>query len=172
MQKNPFTQALGRNLTNIRTLRGLTVENLADLLDVSIDAVYKYERGDRVMTIPFKYYAAEKIGCNPQEFEDGLDRLDDPDLLRKPMKITSDATHKNLRWLATEFDGDVDALVVFAVMVARWPLAKRRDFFLQATISNDEMLASGELDPADQPAGMAYMQRCIGDLYAAGEGRP
>lgn len=170
MEKTALSVALGRNLKNIRLLRGLSAENIADMIGITLDSVYKYERGERDMTIAFKYRAAEAIGCNPQEFEDGLDRLGTRGQpIRKPMRVTSQVTHDNLRWMASEWDGDVDALVTFAAMVARWPKDQRRELYMQANIQNDRLIAEGIIDPADQPAGMDEMRQANGALYAEGD---
>lgn len=172
MQKTTFSVALGRQLRTVRMIHGLSAGQLSELVGITEDNVYKYERGERAMTIEFKYRCADALQCSPQEFEYGLDRRNNESLpgLRRPMHVTSPETHDNLCWLGSEWDGDVDALITFAAMVARWPVEKRRELYMQAVIQNDIMISSGELDAADQPAGMDAMKQSLGHLYA-GEGK-
>lgn len=164
MTPTPFSRRLGENLKNIRLILRISAEDVADRLGVSTDAIYKYERGERQMTIEFKYKAAAALGINPQNFEDNLTGEPLP-ALRHELRTMSPDESRIMRWLASTWDGNVKAMITFIGLLAAMPKEHRREIYMQGIILRDKLLASGELTPEQLPAGMAEMEEALGKLY-------
>lgn len=164
MQPNDFSLRLGDNLRIIRKRRGWSAEYVADLMDLSTDSIYKYEKGERVFPLELALRTSKVLKISIMEMLSGLD-FDDPNDINEAYNVLSPSGSAIMRNLATKWDGDIEALVIFMGMVAAWPEEARRDFYLQGTILNDRLLADGTITPELQPPGMDYMKSGIGKLY-------
>lgn len=156
---------LGRNLSEIRSRRNLSAAQIGEMLGISADAVRKYERGDRELGIVRLVRAHKLLDCSYMSMLDGLDSDSGSSSPGREFNVLSPTASSILADLATNWDGDIEALIVFIGMVASWPEENRREFYLQGTIINDQLLASHTITPESQPPGMQYMLSGIGKLY-------
>lgn len=164
MQPNDFSVRLGENLRIIRKRRGWSAEYVADLMDLSTDSIYKYEKGERVFPLELALRTSKVLKISIMEMLSGLD-FDDPNDINEAYNVLSPSGSAIMRNLATKWDGDIETLVIFMGMVAAWPEEYRREFYLQGSVLNDQLLANKTIAPESQPPGMDYMKSCIGKLY-------
>lgn len=167
MKPTDFSRRMGENLKHQRTLMGLSAAELSEKIGLSVDSVYKMERGEVSMSIELKHKCARILGCNPQTFEDGLD-LDEGETLpplKHVIRQTDKTVRKILRKLSSEWDGDIKALVIYMGMIAALPPEERREIYMQGVIVRDRLLADGKIKREDLPDGMDYMEEQLGGLY-------
>lgn len=65
--KNPLKVVVGNNLRALRTARGLTQEQLADLLEVTPRYLAGIERGERNLTLDSIADLAHNLGIAPED---------------------------------------------------------------------------------------------------------
>lgn len=164
MQPTEFSIKLGQNLRQIRQRRGWSAEYVAGIMGIATDCIYKYEKGERVFSLELALETEKRLHISHMEMMSGLDP-DNPDDVNAQYNVLSPATSSIMRNLATKWDGDIEALIIFMGMVASWPEEYRREFYLQGTIINDKLLSDRIIPPETQPPGMPYMQSSIGNLY-------
>lgn len=167
MKSSDFSRRMGANLKAQRILMGLSAAELSERIGISVDSVYKMERGDLRMSIEFKHRCAKILGCSPQTFEDGLDLEEGETLppLKHVIRQADGTVRQILRKLSSEWDGDIKALVIFMGMIAAMPPEERREIYMQGVIVRDRLISSGAMMPEDLPPGMAYMEEQLGELY-------
>ena len=153
---------IGSNLRTLREHRGLTAMDIAAMLDISPDAVRKYERGERDPGIATLIRAKAAISCNFMSFLSGID---DDSAAGTEYNVLSARCSRIMHWLATDWSGDIEALVIFMGLVASFPEQARRDIYMSAALLKDELLRSGTMSPSDLPAGIEYMEQKLGELY-------
>lgn len=168
MPVDEYDAILGQNLKNARERRGLSVQYVADHMDFCKDTVYKYEAGKREMLVKTLVRASVMLNANYETLLAGLKMDGSEQYAGKEFNVLAPETSKLLMNLATNWDGNIDALMVFAAMVAAWPEEVRRELYMQATITTDQLIADGIISPADLPPGMDFMQSEIGNLYGKG----
>lgn len=164
MQTTDFSINLGKNLRHIRQRRGWSAEHVAEMMDLSTDAIYKYEKGERVFSLELALRTAKILHISLMEMVSGLDP-DDPDDINESYNVLSPASSAIMRNLATKWNGDIEALVIFIGMVATWPEEYRREFYMKGTMINDQLLSKNIITPESQPPGMDYMHSGIGKMY-------
>ncbi len=143
----------------------MSASDVGQIMGISQDAVRKYKRGDREAGVIRIVRIHEALGCSYMSLLDGLDSTEETDSPVREFNVLSRNASGILSHLATQWDGDIEALIVFLGMVANWPEDVRRDFYLQGTIINDKLLSDGSIDRSSLPPGMDYMQSSIGNLY-------
>lgn len=165
MTDSEILKRLGQNLADLRDRRGLSAANIGEMLGITADAVRKYERGDRELGIVRLVRTHEQLDCSYMSILDGLDSATSTDAPSREFNVLSPTASRIMERLATQWDGDIEALIVFIGMVANWPEEYRREFYLQGTIINDHLLADHTITPESQPPGMDYMLSGIGKLF-------
>lgn len=155
----------GRNLLDMRTRRGLSAAQVGMLLGISADAVRKYERGDRELGILRIVRAKEQLNCSYMSMLQGLDASSLEYGTGMEFNVLSPVASGIMQHLATQWNGDIEALVIFMGMIAAWPEEIRRELYLQASIQNDALLANHIIPADSMPPGMEYMLSGIGKLF-------
>ena len=161
------SRIMGANLKNQRVCMGVAVAELAEKADVSSDTIYKIERGNVQMSPELKFRFARILSCSPQTFEDGLD-LDDGEVqtpLSHGMRRIDSTVRQILRKLASEWTGNIKALIIFTGMIAAFPPEERREIYMQGIIVRDRLLSSGKIRQEELPPEMEYMEDQLGELY-------
>lgn len=164
MQPTEFSIKLGQNLRQIRQRRGWSAEYVAGIMGIATDCIYKYEKGERVFSLELALETEKRLHISHMEMMSGLDP-DNPDDVNAQYNVLSPATSSIMRNLATKWNGDIEALIIFMGMVASWPEEYRREFYLQGSVLNDQLIKSKIISMESQPKGMDYMKSCIGKLY-------
>ncbi len=162
MTDKEILSVLGSNLRRLRERRGLSALQVAYMLDISPDAVRKYERGERDPGIANIIRAKNSIHFNIMTIFSGL--LDETEGGREYNNLSARCS-RIMHWLATDWDGDIEALVLFMGLVASFPEDQRRELYMEACLMKDSLLASGRLSPCDIPEDIEYMEEKIGSLY-------
>ena len=162
MTDKEILSTLGANLRRLRERRGLSALQVAYMLDMSPDAVRKYERGERDPGIANIIRAQNSIHCSIMTIFSGL--IDESDGGREYNTLSARCS-RIMRWLATDWDGDIEALVLLMGLIASFPEEQRRELYMEACLTKDRLLASGKLSAADLPDGIEYMESKIGSLY-------
>lgn len=167
MEANDFTRGMGANLRRMRLARGWTVEETAGKAGLSADAITKYENGQRMMSGEKILLAARVLGCSILEIFRGLnpDRLEDM-TSDKNMNVLSPAASMVAYWLATEWDGDQDALMILMGIVAAFPVDVRREIYMDMMLTKDKLIREGRLSEDDLPPYIMEVERRLGGLYA------
>lgn len=163
MEKTPFTIGMGENLRRMRNARGWTVEYVAEKMEMSVDAVRKYESGQRRLHGELIQRAAQMLDCSILDIFAGLDPRK-PNVIIELNKLSPAASRIMYR-LATEWDGDIEALVRYIGMLAAFPVEERREEYMRGTIRRDELIWEGRIKPEDLPEDMETMERSLGGYY-------
>lgn len=167
MEANDFTRGMGANLRRMRIARGWTVEETAGKAGLSADSITKYENGQRMMSGEKILLAARVLDCSILEIYRGLNPDRKEDILSgKTMNVLSPAASMVAYWLATEWDGDQDALMILMGVVASFPVDVRREFYMDVMLTKDRLIKSGAITIDDLPPYYAEAERRLGGLYA------
>ena len=164
MDKNNFSTRLGRNLKAIREKRGLTAEQVAERIGITADSVYKYERGERRLSVEVMMQGVAALEDSVMNVLRGLDPRgyhDDG----KAYNILSPSESKIMRYLATDWKGDIHALVIADGLYAALPEEYRREVIMAMVMQADRAVADGKLKQDQLPEGMEYMLQQLGKLY-------
>lgn len=129
------------------------------------DAVYKYEAGKREMSVRMMVRASEVLNASYTTILAGLKDDGSAPYAGMEFNVLAPTSTAILMKLATEWNGDIDALIIFMAMVASWPEDMRREMYMHGTIINDRLLDEGVISPDQQPPGMDFMLSQIGKLY-------
>lgn len=166
MKPTPFSIALGENLQNLRNLRNLTVTELSDIIHATPDDIRKYERGERLISIERMFSVAVALNCSVQNIIEGLDPRSPAN--RKPIaeiKMMDDEEHRIMYHMATTWNGDRKALIIFDGVYMAIPPERRREVVMFLDMQKDEALKAGEIKPEDLPENIDYMYKALGSLY-------
>lgn len=164
MTPTPFYVRLGSNLRAIRERNGLSAERIGEIMGLSTDSVLKYEQAQRKLPLDLLIKAADVLHVSIMTILAGLDS----DSYVQPgteYNVLSPASRMILTGIATQWDGDVEALIIYLGLVASFPEEYRRDLYRDAAIMKDKLIASGIMSEAQLPPGIGYMESQIGNLY-------
>lgn len=161
MTPTPFSKKQGQNLRALRLMRGLTVDGLAELLDIAPDSVRRYERGERAVTTEQLIRWCVQLNCSVQSILADLDpRTAQPEAPRAEFRNLRRDEAEILRYLSTEWTGDVHALILAMELYAALPEAGRAAVIMEMILQRDKYLT-----PEEYPAGMDYIEQALGGLY-------
>lgn len=170
MNADEFARILGQNLRRMRLRRGWTAKVAAAKMEMSIEDVYKIEYGQR-MPSPYKIMKATNVlNCNLLDIFAGLDPRN-PDVSKDELRVLSPNSSATMRWLATKWDGDIDALIAYIGMIALFPEDVRREIYLDGISIRDKLIQSGVISRDQLPPGTDHMEQQLGGLYDMIEGR-
>ena len=164
MTPTPFYVRLGSNLRAIRERNGLSAERIGEILGLSTDSVLKYEQGQRKLPIELLVKAADVLHVSIMTILAGMA----PESYVKPgteYNVLSPCSSMILNTIATDWDGDVEALIIYLGLVSAFPDIYRRDLYRDAAIMKDTLLANGIIKEEQLPPGLDYMESQIGNLY-------
>ena len=157
---------IGKNLRRLRNNRGWSIEYVAEQMDISAAAVSQYELGQRKVSSEMIVRATKLLGCSIMEIYRGTDPDRPEDMVSdRELNVLSPDVSRVAHWLATEWDGDTDALMIFMGMLAAFPADERREIYMIGDITKDRLLASGKITADQLPPGMDYMLQQLGNLY-------
>lgn len=168
---------VGKNLSSIRKLRGLTLEGLADRVkseagvNMSPSQLGRYERNERSVSVNDLIILAIALDCNVQTLLDGIDpRMGELAETKREVSRLSPEDHRILRYIATDWGGDIHALMIADGCYAALPsdYAVRAMMALMGEVAS--ALANGEMDASSLPPGLPYLEERIGNLIN-GKGR-
>lgn len=165
MKPDDFSRQLGQNLKAFRELRGLSAEQAGKLVGLTTDAVYKYERGERQMTVQRLIQCAVALDTNVQTLIQGLDPRNKQDAAQfRELRCMSPEEHGIAMYLASSWDGDVKALMYWAYLYTMVPRAHRGELALPVVMEVERMTDAGQL-PAErlQPI-VDYVRNATGGL--------
>lgn len=165
MEPTEFTKKMGANLKRLRENRGWSAEMIAEKVGITLDAVYKYESGQRRMHGELIMTAAIVLDCNILDIYNGLDPRR-PNESQKEMNLLSHHAAATMRWLATEWSGDIDALIAYMGTIALFPEEDRREEYMDGLIRRDELIKAGIINKSQLPSGTEYMEQQLGGLYS------
>lgn len=163
--QSKFYKSLGRNLRRVRVSRGLSAAQLADLVGMSTDSVLRYERGERQLSVELMIKFAVVLGSSVMSFLDGLDPRTATGGPALEYNLLSPESSHIMRWLATSWKGDIEALVRWDGCYAVLPPKYRRDIIMYSDLKIDEALRDGAVDPDDFPPGLDYVHQRLGAMY-------
>ena len=110
--------------------------------------------------------ACVALDCSTQNVIEALDpRLSGAAPITKVMNALSPPEHKIMHYMATDWDGDVRALIIACGIYMVLPPHRRREAMMAMEVIKDEALLANEISPADLPEDMEYFQRALGALY-------
>lgn len=168
MAPTEFTARMGANLRRLREHRGWSAEMVADMMGITLDSVYKYESGARKLHGELIMQAAVILDCSILDIYNGLDPRH-PNESTKELNTLSPNSSTTMRWLATEWSGDVEALVAYMGTIATFPEEVRRETYMDGLHQRDELLRTGIIARDQLPPGTANMEQSLGGLYAKDE---
>ena len=161
MQATEFSRRQGANLRALRKMRGLTVNELADLIGASPDAVRRYERGVRTVTTELLMKWCVCLNCSEQSILVNLDpRTASEDAPTSEFRNLTAEESRIMRYLATQWDGDVHALILAMRLYAALPEEGRAAVIMEMILQRDKYLT-----PEEYPVGMDYIEQALGGLY-------
>lgn len=163
MTDNEILVKFGARLRSLRERRGYSAEKVGEIMGLSSDAVRKYERGDRSLDIVKIVHAKERLNVDFMTMLAGLDEQDSTENLE--YNILSARGKSILRKLATVWDGDIEALIIYMGMVASFPAEYQRELYMAGDDMRADLLKRGVISESDLPPGIDYMQSQIGGLY-------
>ena len=167
-----INERIGKNLRDIRKLAGISAEELSDKIaevtgeKISSDTIRRFERNERTISASDVIHLAQALECSTQAIVDGTDpRMGDLPQGKHTIKPLSKADHSILRDLASNWNGDIHALIIADGIYAAIPPHRRRAVIMELVAQADEAIRAGEITISDLPEGLAYMQNKIGGLY-------
>lgn len=161
MTPTPFSRQQGKNLKALRLLRGYTVDGWAELLGVTPDAVRRYERGERSITTEQLTAWCVKLDCSAQSILADLDpRTAQDEPPRAEFRNLRKDEAEIFRYLSTEWDGDVHALILAMRLYAALPEPGRAAVVMEIMLQRDKYLT-----PDQYTTGMDYIEQALGGLY-------
>lgn len=167
-----INKAIGSNIRSIRKLRGISADELADRVmqlagyPISAGTIRRYERGDRLVSGEEIVLLAIALDCSVQAILDGVDpRMGTVKKTGRMVGRLSPEDHRILRSLATDWDGDVHALIIAGGVYAAFPPERRREAIMGLMSHMDEAIRAGEISVEDLPQGLLYLQQEIGSLF-------
>ncbi len=159
METENINVKIGANLRRLRTNRGWSAEYAGEQMDLTASSIHNYEAGRRKITPELIMKAAEILNCSI------LDIFYGPDENGKELNVLSPESSKIMRYLATDWDGNIEALVTFMGLVAMLPPEERREIYMIVTITKDRLLHAGTIRAEDLPKNLAYMEEQLGKLF-------
>ena len=163
MEPTVFTFTMGQNLKRMRKKRGWPAKFVAAQLGLTEDTIYKYESGVRMVPADLVMQAACLLNCSLLDIYAGLDPRQ-PNTGTKELNVLSPDSSATMRWLATEWDGDAEALVAFMGTVALFPSEVRKDVYLDALEIRDDLLQADLILRDQLPPGTQYMEHMLGAM--------
>ena len=172
MEKDAVSCRVGRNIRNVRKLRGLTLEALSDTMagrtgrEVSADAIAKYERGNRALSYGAIVDFAVALDCSIQTLIDGTDPRQEAHTERREMRMLSAQSSRVMGWIGSEWEGDSDALITAFGLYAATPDEYRRWAMLELLTQINQAIAAGAMTWEDVPgeirAGIPHLETTLG----------
>lgn len=156
MQNPEMARRIGLNVQHQRSLRGISVQQEADLVGTSLDNMYKYESGKRDMTVAFAYKLADAIGCNVLDLITNVNGEDLPELPH-PLRATAPDEKQILRDLAARYEGDTRLLIITIGLLSKFREDDLTDILMQISIAAEQ-----RIDPELLPPGMDYFREQLG----------
>lgn len=164
----------GELLRENRLMCGMSAEQLSDAVfdrfgvEISPSAIRRYERAERCLTLADTVMFAVAMDINIQNLVEGLDPRQTSKNHHKKIGKLSAVVHDVLLKIATEWRGNVDALIIACAVYASLP----GKYALNAIMGLMEQVAlalrDGAIVPEDLPNGMAILEQEIGKLSEAG----
>lgn len=163
MKPSDISKRIGRNMRNIRKLRGLSVRELSEIIGLTEDAIRKYERGERSLTVEDMVTFSGKLSCDPKNFMIGLFQpaMENSDEIDR---LTS-YEHGVFVRMSTLFRKRKKALIIADDIYMRLPTKRRREIIMTMAVQMDEAIQGGEIDAADMQEEIQYLQEILGGLY-------
>ena len=121
---HPVDIHVGKRVKEIRTVRGLTQSNVADLLGISFQQLQKYETGANRVSASRMFEIAKLLGVSPSFFFEGIDGENTADIAPMDLEtakianllsnIKNEKLKKRLYTLISEIahNGDDDSAVL------------------------------------------------------------
>ena len=163
MEPNSVSKIVGNNIRNMRKIRGMTIEQAADLCEITKDAWRKYEKGERSLTVEDMLQIADVLNCSEQNFLRGLRGEPEP-TVKEIRKLDRDE-HEILEHISTDFRGDRKALIIATGVYASIPPQRRREIMLVLNMQMEDSIRCGEIAAESLPRGTEYMQAALGKLF-------
>lgn len=162
---------VGENIRSVRRLRGMTGEALSRAIQakcgctISDGAIRRWERNERSVTVGDLIMLAIALDCSLQTLLDGLDpRMGNVPETKGKIGMLSPEDHQILRHLATDWRGDIHALIVAMGVYGALPEPYARDAMIGLMLQMAEAIRNGELSVHDLPDGIPYLEKKIGGL--------
>lgn len=162
METENINVKIGGNLRKLRINRGWSAEYTGELIDLTASSIHNYEAGRRKITPELIMKASEILNCSILDIFYGVDENG------KELNMLSKESSKIMRYLATDWEGDVEALITFLGLVAMFPPEERREIYMIAEITKDRLLHAGTINAADLPPKLPYMEEQLGRLFEEG----
>lgn len=165
MEPTPFSITLGQNLKRLRLRRGWTAKVVAAKMGMTMDDVYKIEAGLRMASADKIMQAADVLNCNLLDIYAGLDPRQ-PDVSTDELRVLSANSSATMRWLATKWTGDIDALIAYLGTVALFPENVRQLVYMDSIAIRDDLISKGIIQPEQLPPATAHMEEQLGRICA------
>lgn len=163
MKPNDMSKIIGTNIRNMRTIRHFTIQQLADLSGINAESIYKYERGERGLTVEDMLRLSDALNCSEQNFTKGLHG--EARVTPKEIRRLDADEHEVLEHIATDFHGDRKALIIATGVYASIPPQRRREIILTLTMQMEDSIHCGEITAESLPRGTEYMKEALGKLF-------
>lgn len=168
MEAEVFTITMGQNLKRMRKKRGWSAQYVAAQLGLAEDTIYKYESGVRMVPADLVMKFACLFNCSILDIYAGLDPRQ-PNAGTKELNVLSPDSSATMRWLATEWAGDAEALIAYLGTVAIMPEDIRKDVYMDALRIRDDLIQTGTIHRDQLPPGTPYMEHQLGGMYSKGD---
>lgn len=175
MQTNDTDIRVGRNIRAARDRRGWSSAELAERItarypdmQISDSSVRKFERGERVMPYSLIVRLSVVLDCAVQTLIDGTDPrhpLDRAAPAVAEFGILTDAEHAAFRYMATEWNGDRHALIIFNQLYMALPVRYRREAPLSLLAQTELALNDGAISMDQLPPDLDYLEQKWRMLY-------
>lgn len=165
----------GANLKYVRKLRGLTANQLASLMmerfgvSISPSALSKYESGKLPISQEMVAQFAFCLDCSIATLMDGLDLTQNStDSVHELRKLPPDV-HEIFYWVATQWHGDIVALVTAFGQYAAVPEEYRKAAMLELLTQKEQAIIDGAMAEASTPEcvkrNLPHLEDLLGALY-------
>lgn len=160
----------GNLLRENRLMCGMSADQLSDAVmekcgaDISPGAIRRYERGERGLSLEDTILFAVAMDINVQNLLEGLDPRQTSLPKHKRIGKLSNIVHDILVKIATEWRGNVDALMiacaVYSSLPTKYALAAIMGLMEQLHLA----LKDGAIAVNDLPQGLSILEQEIGKL--------
>lgn len=159
-----YFKGIGKNIAEIRRIKGLTQAQLAEAVGVSPQTVGAWERGDRRIYADQVQAVAAALSCSPTSvYGQRTDMTDGAEAMRQrfldEVASLQAADKLILNHALTKWRGDKHALLQFIGLYMALPPEYRQHIALEGLLQHGIAADAGRIDAKAPPFDVAYIEK-------------
>lgn len=158
-----YYQELGKNIREIRKLRGMNLQDLSDRIqktsgvDYSGNLISMWERGERRIAADQLDAICKGLECTPNLILPGYNTIPSERVLQEYAALP-DGEKRILEYAATQWDGNTHALVQFTALYMALPRRLREGIAFVGISAFEKGQKEGVINPDAPAVDVAYIE--------------